>query len=116
MSFFVSDDLKNVITEEDLIESSNKDISLLLEYKSIKEEYFVRSYKKENNFNTFVVETNNEISILFNANNLNVKHSIVVGDNYFLKGEGLLEIKEFSQDPEENLISCKIVIKQRGAQ
>jgi len=115
MSFFVSDNLKSVISEEDLIESSGKDIFLLLEYKTNKEEYFVRSYKKENNLHTFVIEISSNISMLFNANNLNIKHAIVVDNNYFLKGEGVLEIKEFSQNPEENLISCKIVIKQRGA-
>lgn len=116
MSFFVSDNLKNVITEEDLLEKASEDITLFLSCGEYKEDYFIRSYKKENNLHSFVIEVQHGIKLLFKMNSLNVNHTVCVGEEYFLKGEGILEIKEFSQTLEENLLSCKIVIKQRGVQ
>ena len=116
MSFFVSDNLKNVITEEDLVENFNKDMYLCLESDYFKKEYFIRNYKNDFGAQTFNIETSKDIVALFKANNTSVKHAVLVSDNYVLRGEGILEIKEFNQSLEENLISCKIVIKQRGTQ
>ena len=116
MSFFVSDNLKNVISEEDLVERSSKDVYLCLDNDDFKKEYFIRSYKNESGVKAFIIETTTEITELFKADNSKIRHTVLIGNSCVLKGEGILEIKEFNQQSEENLISCKIVIKQRGIQ
>jgi hypothetical protein len=123
MSFFVSDSLKSIISEEDLVATSPIKITEVSENLTI---HVLTDQDKnfeleviEINFHSlrdeFIVVTSKEyLSEIFNAHNLRIDYSIMLNKKQFMQDKGTFNLVKLEINNEDNYVTCQIVInKQR---
>ena len=123
MSFFVSDSLKSIISEEDLVATSPIKITEVSENLTI---HVLTDQDKnfeleiiEINFHSlrdeFIVMTSKEyLSEIFNAHNRCIDYSIMLNEKQFMQDKGTLNLIKLEINNEDNYVTCQIVInKQR---
>jgi|TARA_R110000824_G_scaffold87021_2_gene214830 hypothetical protein len=123
MSFFVSDSLKSIISEEDLVATSPIKITEVSENLTI---HVLTDQDKnfeleiiEINFHSlrdeFIVMTSKEyLSEIFNAHNLRIDYSIMLNKKQFMQDKGTFNLVKLEINNEDNYVTCQIVInKQR---
>tara|TARA_R110000823_G_scaffold66390_3_gene155405 strand:+ start:2529 stop:2900 length:372 start_codon:yes stop_codon:yes gene_type:complete len=123
MSFFVSDSLKSIISEEDLVATSPIKITEVSENLTI---HVLTDQDKnfeleiiEINFHSltdnFIVVTSKEyLPNIFNAHNRCIDYSIMLNEKQFMQDKGTLNLIKLEINNEDNYVTCQIVInKQR---
>ena len=123
MSFFVSDSLKSIISEEDLVATSPIKITEVSENLTIHvltdQEPNFELEIIEINFHSlrdeFIVMTSKEyLSEIFNAHNLRIDYSIMLNKKQFMQDKGTFNLVKLEINNEDNYVTCQIVInKQR---
>jgi len=123
MSFFVSDSLKSIISEEDLVATSPIKITEVSENLTIhvltdQDKNFELEVIKINFHSLrdeFIVVTSKEyLSEIFNAHNLCIDYSIMLNKKQFMQDKGTFNLVKLEINNEDNYVTCQIVInKQR---
>ena len=121
MSFFVSDVLKNVITEDDLVASSpikvsevseNLKIHILTE-KDKNLELDITKIKFNLSRDVFIVVTSKELlPNIFNAHNHCIEYSIMLNKKHFMQNKGTFKLVELEVNNEDNYVTSQIVINK----
>jgi|TARA_R110000824_G_scaffold53018_1_gene147044 hypothetical protein len=118
VSFFVSDSLKGIITEEDLMASSpisikEKHIPVLLNFKSDKSFFTFKLIKInfEKNITEINIRTDNSrLNKILSLQHKIVDYSISINDSEHMLNSGTLKIRSLEVNNEDNYITCKIDI------
>mgnify|MGYP000341912234 CR=1 FL=1 len=123
MSFFVSDSLKSIISEEDLVATSPIKFNEVSENLTIhvltsQDKNFELEITKVNFHSlrdSFTVVTNKEcLPAIFYAHNLCIDYSIMLNKTQFMQDKGSFNLVELEINNEDNYVTCQIVInKQR---
>ena len=118
MSFFVSDSLKSLISEEDLeatgpIVFVDQKETLKIKFNS-KDETFECLLSKVNFHNVaeevVVLLDRKSVPVIFNHNNKKVTYCINLGDRDYMHDAGIFTIGSLQENSDDKYILCKIVI------
>lgn len=124
MSFFVSDSLKGLVSEEDL--QGMSPIKIVEENKNLKITFCcegIDSFDVElltasfcETLDEFKISTTKEVlKYVFLADNKKVNYFLKLGDNEYSKNFGTLVLDKLEVNKEDNYIVCKIdIFKRRG--
>lgn len=125
MSFFVSDSLKNIISEEDLAADSP--------IKIIEEKEFVKLQLCNDILNKTIFEAElvkaefgtkldsivvmvdiKDLKNIFMSHNQNLEYSLFIHGNQYMQNRGILVLNKIEVNKEDNYITCKIDIFKRS--
>tara|TARA_R110002167_G_scaffold97725_2_gene257644 strand:- start:632 stop:988 length:357 start_codon:yes stop_codon:yes gene_type:complete len=118
MSFFVSESLKGIISEEDISIINSDKIDKEKVYIDIQSE-LTEPFKillKSIRFNTSLDEItatidNETLSKLFSCHNKKINYSIFLNNNQYMTDLGVMVIKELETN-KDNCVTCQIVINK----
>ena len=123
MSFFVSDSLKGIISEEDLaaeeLGKSTKGSNLLtihfqrLPFQSFKCELIKMSF--DDKIDNIEIRTSHAgLHDVFSFNNKVMNCSIFLNENDYMQRSGEFTLNEIEVNSEDNYVTCKIDIHKRS--
>jgi len=118
MSFFVSESLKGIISEEDISITSTTKVDKEKVYINVQSES-IEPFKlllKAISFNTLLDEIvttidNQTLSMLFSCHNKKINYSIFLNNNQYMIDTGVMVIKELEIN-KDNYVTCQIVINK----
>ena len=118
MSFFVSDSLKGLITEEDLEADSPIKIveekeTISIRIQDVEFELLSIDFSKDTD-EIIVITSKIGLSKIFECVNKKVHYSILLCENNYLENSGTLFLEKLEVNKEDNYIICKIDIFKRG--
>jgi hypothetical protein len=125
MSFFVSESLKGIISENDL-EADIGPIKIVKEKEVPTIRFYIDNTECfECNLETISFsELLDEMSIvtdteglvnIFKSDNKKVDYSIILNDNQYMQSSGTLYLDKLEVNKEDNCVTCKIDIFKRGS-
>tara|TARA_R110001592_G_scaffold151153_1_gene377362 strand:+ start:3622 stop:3987 length:366 start_codon:yes stop_codon:yes gene_type:complete len=121
VSFFVSDSLKNIITEDDLIGASPIKINDVVEKLMLQcHTDHIKNFKLEvikielnQDHNSMLVITSKEcLPQIFHANNLDIEYSIILNEISLMQDKGVFKLNTLEINNEDNYVTCQIVINK----
>ena len=123
MSFFVSESLKGIISEEDLAADSPIKVveaktELMIHFYNEDDESFkceLLEMRFCNNHDKIKIQLHQEnIGNIFNCVNKKVDYSIFLNNTQYLERSGTLVLDKLEVNKEDNYITCKIDMFKRG--
>ena len=123
MSFFISDSLKDVLSEEDL--EAKSPIKIIEEEATLNIYFYndiVKSFSCELISMDFcetqdvikIVTSQKVLANIFKCVNKNVDYSIFLNDIKYLENSGTLVLDKIEVNKEDNYVTCKIDIDKRS--
>jgi len=117
MSFFISDSLKDVISEDDLMPTS-KNNKLKIKFKTSNEKIHAYQIKKivfNNRYDKLDIKSDKEnLKNILHMNNEDIFYSLSLNDDDYIHTKGILKINCLEINNEDNYITCQIVIDKQG--
>lgn len=111
MSFFVSDNLKGIVTEEDIVGDNNiRSTPLLLVKHDNEYKFEVLLGVVKDKTGKFTLDVTDNLNDILGLNKQKVSYMINVGSKEYLQNDGYLRVSSFKQCQKDNLITCKIFI------
>ena len=112
MSFFVSDNLKGLITEEDVINDYDGDSSPYLEVEcdADRKLFKIIKFSDDEKLCKFTLNTSENLSEVLHLNDQKISYSIKIDENRYLHNTGCFKVRCFKLNPDDNLVKSKIFI------
>tara|TARA_A100001201_G_C4091387_1_gene202190 strand:+ start:473 stop:847 length:375 start_codon:yes stop_codon:yes gene_type:complete len=123
MSFFVSDSLKDIISEKDLEADSpikiveGKEVLTISFYNDNTESFEcgLGSISFSELLDEISIVTDTEgLANIFKSDNEKVDYSIILNGNQYMQSSGTLYLDKLEVNKEDNYVTCKIDIFKRG--
>ena len=122
MSFFVSNSLKDIISEKDLeaespikIIEEEQDLKVVFVQEDVTFDVDLIEINFDKTFDEMVIKTDyNNLDNIFSCENKKIKYCISFGEKNYMNTRGQFELNKLEVNKEDKYVVCKIDIFKRG--
>lgn len=122
MSFFVSNSLKDIISEKDLeaespikIIEEEQDLKVVFVQEAVTFNVDLIEINFDKTFDEMTIKTDyNNLVNIFSCENKKIKYCISFGERNYMNASGQFELNKLEVNKEDKYVVCKIDIFKRG--